>query len=301
MDFGSLWESLGPFNLIKLDVEGMELPILEDAREYLMKERVSAWVECNDDPASLRVAEFLLACGLNLYYFAFPSFNPDNFRGDSTPQFPFAYEAGLFATHGEPQIDRALLAVGCILTHVTNREALRRAMWQTPRWVPPQIVRNRAEETIALAVHALNGDRYETYLSADTTGEQNSDSEWAPVAELKEEINRLETHARDYQDQARSLEKRTRELEAQLKERDLRLHQLTELIRWTEALARDRLMLLQGEQKLRHQTEKKYQEIAFSSSWRATKPIRSILSRVPRLRGYLKLSARALIQGLRRR
>jgi FkbM family methyltransferase len=315
MDFRSLWENHGPFNLIKLDVEGMELPILEDAQEYLKDDGVTAWVECNDDPASLRVAEFLLSCGLNLYYFAFPSFNPENFHADQIPQFPFAYEAGLFATRGEPKIDQGLLGLGCILKPVKDCEALRRAMWQTPRWIPFQIVCDRAEETIALAVHALAGDRYQTYLTSDSAADANAENEWAPVADLMDKVRKLEDRIREQEVRVREQEVqiseqgvRVREqevqvrgLEGQLKERDVRLHQQMELIKWTEALARDRLKLLRAEKKQRLQAEKRYQEIILSSSWRATKPLRSFLTRAPRVRGYLKLSARALIRGLRRR
>jgi FkbM family methyltransferase len=286
MDFSSLWNEHGPFDLIKLDVEGMELPILLDARDHVLNGRTAIWAECNDDIKSLQVAELLLSYGLKVYYYAFSSFNPDNFAGDPEPYFPYAYEAGLFATRAEPVFDDALRSSGCLFTEIKDIETLRHAMWRTPRWVPGPLVADQAQEVIALAIHALRGERYRDYLTLDENVIADQD-EWSPVADLMDRISQLEHQLSQLNDQKSKLEEK--------------LGQQIDLIRWTEALARDRLLVLRSEAKRRSEIEREYQLLITSYSWRATKPLRAILRKFPTLRDYLIIFARSLRSMTRRR
>ena len=156
----------GEFDLVKLDVEGMELDILRADAEYLAGGGTTLWVECNEDPASLAIADLLLSWGLDLYYFAFPAHNPDNVRGDSVPIFPLAYEAGLLASPKVlPTLDDKLRAHRCILRPVRNVEELRDALWRTPRWGMPDWLGAGPEEMAALAGRALRGEGLDAYLA----------------------------------------------------------------------------------------------------------------------------------------
>jgi FkbM family methyltransferase len=188
----------GGFDLIKLDVEGLELPILRDSTALLRREHATLWIECNETPGSIELAGFLLDCGYDLYYFAFPAFNRDNFKRCSRQLLPFAYEAGLLACRRELTLPASLAERGCWLERIASGESLRQALWRTPRWAPGQVAAERAEQALALTVHALSGDRYSQFLGS-TAGVAPSaiEAEWAPVSDLRDQLQRTETALAD--------------------------------------------------------------------------------------------------------
>lgn len=125
----------GPFDLIKLDLEGMEREVLASDGAELSTGRTTLWLECNESHASLDVAAMILDWGLDLYYFAFPSFNPNNLRNDPDPIYPFAYEAGLLAApRTPPKLEASLVEHACILARIATIGDLEEALWRTPRW-----------------------------------------------------------------------------------------------------------------------------------------------------------------------
>ena len=155
----TLWQleqEHGPFDLIKLDVEGMELAILADAPEIVKRENAVLWMECNEHERSLELTDFLLSQDRRVYYFAFPSFNPDNFCASTEPIFPFAYEAGLLACSTEPKLAATLIAKGCLLRPISSREDLANALLHTPRWAPEEWWGLPREQVVALAVHQID-------------------------------------------------------------------------------------------------------------------------------------------------
>ena len=173
----------GPFDLIKLDAEGMEFSILQDDAEFLSKNETTLWVECNEDVRSTYVADLLLSWGLEVHYFAYPSHNPDNMRGVSDAIFPLAYEAGLLASpRVRPQLSEHLVKHRCILEPIWSSEDLRSALWRTPRWGLPEWQGRSAEQVAALAGHALQGNNYGTYLTPN----------WRPGEMFSERFGKLE-------------------------------------------------------------------------------------------------------------
>lgn len=181
----------GPFGLIKLDIEGMELDVLGSSPALLRRSGTTVWAECNETVTSLDLAQLLLNCGFQLYYFAFPSFNRDNFFKSPDSIYGFAYEAGLLARHGPAVFDPALRALGCVLYSIPDVETLRRALWQTPRWTPPQISSEYLEATLAMAVRALNAESYTDFLSGPA-GRGEAVAEWSPVLELRTSLHRTQ-------------------------------------------------------------------------------------------------------------
>jgi FkbM family methyltransferase len=156
----------GPFELIKLDVEGMELEVLQADADHLASGRTMLWIECNEEPGSLDVARLLLSWNLDLYYFAFPSYNPDNFNGDPEAVFPLAFEAGILAAPmTRPTLTMDLQVQGCILRPVRSVGDLKDAMWRTPRWGMPEWEgATSRQELAALAGRSLRGESFETFL-----------------------------------------------------------------------------------------------------------------------------------------
>lgn len=130
----------GHFDLIKLDVEGMERDVLYADRDYLSRGEATLWIECNETANSLRAAELALSWRLPTWYFAFPSHNPDNYRAEREPIYPWAYEAGLLvAPRIPPAMDAQLQAHNCILRPIGGIAELKEAMWFTPRWLPREL------------------------------------------------------------------------------------------------------------------------------------------------------------------
>ena len=130
-----LRDKFGDFDLVKLDIEGLEADVLRCDIEWVANGGAAFLIECNERPASLELGALLLSTKVPLYYFAFPSFNPRNFRGNSIPIFDFAYEADLvLSPHGEPKLDRHLARNDCILRPIHSVAELKRALWETPRF-----------------------------------------------------------------------------------------------------------------------------------------------------------------------
>lgn len=126
----------GDFEFIKLDIEGAELHALQADADWLSQHTPVLWVECNESPQSLKLLEFIAGLGYEVYYCAYPSYNPDNHLRDPEPMFPVAYEAGLLAV---PRGTSVKLSEwqrlrGCDLIRVRDAEHLRQCLWVTPRW-----------------------------------------------------------------------------------------------------------------------------------------------------------------------
>jgi FkbM family methyltransferase len=169
-----LLERHGPFDLIKIDAEGMEYKILSADNDLLGKIESHLWLECNAIRSSLQLVELLLSAGFKVHYFAFPAINADNFCGEKSIEFPFAYEAGLWASKSvTPCLSSDLAGAGCYLIEISSVEMLRGALWRTPRWAPESWSGvTSVPEVIALASHALLGEDFSQFLisgDADTT------------------------------------------------------------------------------------------------------------------------------------
>jgi FkbM family methyltransferase len=193
----------GKFDLIKIDAEGMELDILSGSPAALARPDIALWLECNDTPRSLELARVLLDNGYSVFYFAFPSFSPDNFLGSPDPIFPFSFEAGLLCTHDwTPTLDERLRANGCILVDIENKEDLRRAMWGTPRWGPRDWINRPIEQVVAFAGHALRGESYDSFLEA---GSDRAVEQEVSAAELHLiRVNRLQQALAEAQREVRA-------------------------------------------------------------------------------------------------
>ena len=245
----------GEFDLVKLDVEGMELDILRADAEYLACGGTTLWVECNEDPGSLTIAELLLSWSLDLYYFAFPAHNPDNLRGDSVPIFPLAYEAGLLASPKMlPTLDDKLRAHRCILRPVRDVDELRDLLWRTPRWGMPDWLGAGPEEVAALAGRALRGERFDAYLMPG----------WSPAGASGEALRAAEQDIEAERERAETAEAALAHATAELRDRLSELGSEREraetaeaALARTSALSLDRLSQLGAERERATEAETK--------------------------------------------
>lgn len=73
--------------LMKVDVEGFELQVLQGAQETLAKRRPLLYVENDQVAKSPPLIEYLWKQGYRLWWHLVPLFNPDNFRGKKHDRF----------------------------------------------------------------------------------------------------------------------------------------------------------------------------------------------------------------------
>ena len=83
--------------LLKIDVEGMELDVLEGGRALIAAARPIVYVENNDAAKSPALISWLLARDYHLFWHVSRFFNPRNF---------FANAVNVFGNLGRPQHDR---------------------------------------------------------------------------------------------------------------------------------------------------------------------------------------------------
>jgi len=331
-DLAALRVQFGEFDLIKIDVEGLELDILRGELASLVESRAALWIEANEDPETIELAATLIEAGMNVHYFAFSSFNPDNFRSDERPIFPFAYEAGLYASVGAPPVlSEALRAHKPIFTKIRNRDDLARALWATPRWGMAQWVGRTLPEVVALAGRELRGEVFANFLDPSA----KIDASTAPRSALEQRLKRTEEGLSRAESIALERLEQLRRLDEQLgtaaslalerlaliglerdrvRERDAQIGNLhAELQAAASEAANQRHARQAVEEQLRaalHALRQSQDEqrataeraeglasalrtIEASSTWRATGAARRFLSRRPMLRNTLRTLARA--------
>lgn len=255
----------GAFDLIKLDIEGMELDALRGDLDFLAQGKTTLWIEANEDVRSLEVASLLLSANLELFYFAFPAFNPKNFNGDPEPVFVFAFEAGLLAAPAShPSLSRTLIDAGCILKPVHCLDDLKDALWRTPRWGMTEWQgAENIQELAALVGRSILGESFAVFLTresgvspgAKTTIWHRLDTAQAALQDARVEL----TLAEDALRRAKTLAaERSNALEAV----HLRREQTEAALRAATTLAAERLHQLEAEDLWRRRTEATLQAAA---------------------------------------
>jgi hypothetical protein len=160
-----IWQQHGPFDLIKLDVEGLENALLRDDLNFVSSRKTRFWLECNESGDSLTLCQTLFDAGLEVYYCAFPVAATDNYNNAAEVIFPWAYESGLWATYGEPpKMPAKLQEAGCVIRRIRSIADLRQAMWDTPRWAPADWANKDLPTIVSHACHIVLGERFEDYL-----------------------------------------------------------------------------------------------------------------------------------------
>lgn len=183
----------GLFDLIKLDVEGLETALLRDSLDAFATGETKFWLECSETESSIELCRIVLDAGMDVYYFAFPVFAVDNYNQSSEIVFPWAYEAGLWVTKGAaPHVAPEAAKVGCVLRRIRSTEELRQALWNTPRWSPPDWAGHDAPALAARAGHLLLGHRYDDFL---TPGWRARPTSWSKplVTVLEQQRDQLDS------------------------------------------------------------------------------------------------------------
>jgi len=96
---------LGVCNLIKCDVEGMEVEVLQGARETIKRHRPLLYVENDRAERSAVLIELILQMGYTLYWHLPALFNPNNFAGDAENVFTNVVSINMICFPSEAKAD----------------------------------------------------------------------------------------------------------------------------------------------------------------------------------------------------
>lgn len=157
----------GDYTALKLDVEGMEVDAIKGDYAYIKERQPILWAECNEDRGSLKILSALKSLGYEPVYIAFPAFRKNNHSGNPNLQYPFAYEAALFAA--PPAVLETInwkheAFAGTILRPVANLFDLRKALFDTPRWGSRDWEALSQIELVARLTRALKGQKLVEFL-----------------------------------------------------------------------------------------------------------------------------------------
>jgi FkbM family methyltransferase len=170
VDCQPLWhlrERYGDYDILKLDVEGMEVEAMKGDFDYIRDRKPIVWAECNEAMSSLLVLEAMVAAGYAPRYLAFPAFRKANFNGLTDLPYPMAYEAALLAAPPDrlEQLDVSGLDEEIILKPVTTAWDLRQALWCTPRWADAAWAKASRVELVAILGRQRLGQELKTFLN----------------------------------------------------------------------------------------------------------------------------------------
>jgi FkbM family methyltransferase len=112
--------------LIKIDVEGMELAVLQGAGDTIARLRPRLYFENNRREKSAALLGHLLALGYRLYWHFPALFNPGNYRGESRNLWPKVMSINVLG-----------LPPGDTLAVVQARQITSPTDWWTPRQTDP--------------------------------------------------------------------------------------------------------------------------------------------------------------------
>jgi FkbM family methyltransferase len=121
----------GPVRLLKIDVEGSEIHVLQGASQLLSIHRPIVMAESNTTAYSLPVIQSLQSHDYVVYLHYAPSFRPANFRGEQHNIFGPCGEATLVAIPQEQDREEPVSAAWkAMLTPIRDLDALVAAMLQ---------------------------------------------------------------------------------------------------------------------------------------------------------------------------
>ena len=158
-----LIEENGPFDLIKLDLEGGEIDALSGINVFEFGTKY-LWVECNESPESLLLLEQILTFDMPIHYVAYSVFNHANFNSNEEAIFPGAFESGLLVGHLPDYVFEKLNSDLYMFSKVSTVQQLKDALWLTPRWALASWVPLSKLQLVAQAGRDLVGMEFGTFL-----------------------------------------------------------------------------------------------------------------------------------------
>lgn len=97
--------SLPRLKLLKIDVEGMEGPVIQGARALIEQHRPVLYVENDRLAKSKALIELIRSLDYRMYWHMPPLFNPDNFAGESENLYPGIVSFNMLCFHKSSNVN----------------------------------------------------------------------------------------------------------------------------------------------------------------------------------------------------
>lgn len=165
---------LQDLRLIKIDVEGAELEVIEGARATIGRCKPFLSIEAHTIEKAWQTCRVLRDLELETWILATPAFNPANFKGDAEDFFDLAYEcAVLGAAASEAATIDSIARIGAILTPASTLDDVARAYVEIPLPGDADFERTSARQNLRRITrerHALSAtlDQARTSLAQKT-------------------------------------------------------------------------------------------------------------------------------------
>lgn len=167
LSLSQLWNELGPFELIKLDIEGWEYRSLREFLSTTAARPNLIYVEVIENQNAFRLFELLVDSGYQVYFYSFPAFNPENWNGNLSRSLS-GNESALVGTKRDVHLSPDLHDLGCDLFQVLNTQHLKKLLFETPRWLDPRVKDMRIQNLEAIATRSLQALESETVHHEET-------------------------------------------------------------------------------------------------------------------------------------
>lgn len=163
----ALRERYGPYDLLKLDVEGSELESLRGDCRWIKENKPVILAECNETPEVEELLAFFNWAELSPHFVAYPAFRRNNFKQCEERIYPIAYEAALLGAKAEQikSLDVSKFDEEVIVRPLATFSDLREMLWRTPRWGRLSWTSLLKPELIALLGRAERGVDFSSFLA----------------------------------------------------------------------------------------------------------------------------------------
>jgi len=269
--------------LIKIDVEGAELDVLEGARSTINRLHPVLYAECNSVEVGIAVKHFYDSVGYRTFMHLSDAFNANNFFLNTKNIFGNAREAALLGIHpselGNADVDWA----GNLLLPIDNADAITFGLLQKPQFFREALEPSSAGQRYREVTGRL-GDPQDRFDTSEKLVMER-------ISKLEAEIRILETQAEENLALRLTIEELKGSLGTSEKLAMENISKLEAEIRILETQAEENLALRLTIEELKGslgEKERILEDILHSRSWRLSAPLRQTAQQVRILRAVVQ-------------
>ncbi|EIJ35972.1 FkbM family methyltransferase [Thiothrix nivea] len=151
---------LDQLDFIKIDVEGMEIAVLNGAKETVERCRPIIFAECNSLEASLPIIQWCQEKQYLLYGVISPAYNPHNFATDAENMFSVAQETGMLLVPAERDVQYADILLQQQLPPLKTADDLVLLLLHKPQYPHEVLAQGAAAQQLSLLYPSVQADMH---------------------------------------------------------------------------------------------------------------------------------------------
>jgi hypothetical protein len=259
-------------DLIKIDVEGMELSVLRGSAKLIEECRPIIQLEANDVENTIRYIDFLRERNYLFFFMSAPAYNKNNFLKNNHNWFGVAHESAVIAINRDDKENIAIAeGIKDLLTRFSSYDEVAEMILGTPRHGDETIYDRKPRELLA-RISELN-KQVKSMQSYEAELEKKSNFNAARAKVINDENIKLSRKLELFEGQ-RQITEKVLTLHDKLKDSNANLKREIESLKLeVERLSADRLML----DKTAGERQRMIDSILYSKSWKVTAPLRKVI------------------------